>query len=65
MPADDDAYEAEGEEDEPDEWIEDQGGEREWPAEEGEEAEEEEVEHRDCSLLGDNAGWREKVPLGG
>jgi hypothetical protein len=44
--SDGDTYEAEGKQDEPDEWIEDQSGERERPAEEGEEAEEEEVEHR-------------------
>ena len=61
----DDAYQAEGEQDEPDKWIEDQGGEREWPAEEGEDQEEQEVEHRIVLSLGINAGWRGKVPLGG
>jgi hypothetical protein len=44
--SDGDAYQAEGEQDEPDEWIKDQRGKGKGPAEEGEEAEEEEVEHR-------------------
>ena len=49
---DGDAHQAEWEQDEPDERIEDQGGERKGPAEEGEEAEEEEVEHRIVLSLG-------------
>ena len=61
----DDAYQAEGEQDEPDKWIEDQGGEREWPAEEGEDQEEQEVEHRIFLSLKDNACGGEKVPAGG
>jgi hypothetical protein len=40
------AYQAEGKQDEPDKWIEDERSQRKGPAEEGEEAKEEEVEHR-------------------
>ena len=47
-----DAYQAEGEQDEPDEWVKDQRGEGEGPAEEGEDQEEEEVEHRIVLSLG-------------
>ena len=48
---DDDADEAEGQKDEPDEREKNYGCERQGPAKESEKTEEQEVEHRFCSLL--------------
>ena len=62
--ANDEADETEWKQDQPDQWEEDYGCQREGPAEESEKTEEKEVEHRCCSSPQRfNACVDEKVPL--